>query len=209
LAPGSPLDAFVANAYAGPEALPAGAVVGTSSLRRAAMIKHLRPDLTIRDLRGNVQTRLARLDGGEYDAILLACAGLERLGLAARIRCPLTPEQSLPAIGQGVLAIETRADDATTAAAIAGLDEPQTHIRIAAERAVNRRLEGSCHLPVAAHATHDGVDLRLRAAVGRPDGSCMIRDEIAGPIAAAEALGYRLADRLLAAGADRILADLA
>lgn len=208
LAPASPLDAFVSNTYDSPETMPAGAVVGTSSLRRAAMIKHLRPDLEIRNLRGNVQTRLAKLDAGEYDAILLACAGLERLELAARIRCELTPEQSLPAIGQGVLGIEIRAEDDETAAAIAALDDEYTHVRIDAERAVNSRLEGSCHLPIAAHATHDGVTLRLRACVGRPDGTQMVRDEISGPVDEAAELGHALAERLLAAGADRILADL-
>ena len=208
LAPASPLDAFVSNTYANPEEMPAGAVVGTSSLRRAAMIKHMRPDLEIVSLRGNVQTRLAKLDAGDYDAILLACAGLERLELAARIRCELTPEQSLPAIGQGVLGIEIRADDTDTAEAIGHLDDEYTHVRIDAERAVNARLEGSCHLPIAAHATHDGRSLYLRACVGRPDGSVMVRDEITGPIGEATELGHRLAERLLAAGADKILADL-
>ena len=140
LAPGSPLDAFVSNDHDSVEALPAGARVGTSSLRRAAMLKHLRPDLEIANLRGNVQTRLAKLDAGEYDAILLACAGLERLELAARIRSALTPEQSLPAIGQGVLGIEIRADDEVTASRIAALDDEYTHIRVDAERAVNARL---------------------------------------------------------------------
>ncbi|ROO28005.1 porphobilinogen deaminase [Salinisphaera orenii MK-B5] len=209
LAPGSPLDAFVSNDHDSVEALPAGARVGTSSLRRAAMLKHLRPDLEIANLRGNVQTRLAKLDAGEYDAILLACAGLERLELAARIRSALTPEQSLPAIGQGVLGIEIRADDEVTASRIAALDDEYTHIRVDAERAVNARLEGSCHLPIAAHAEHDGSTLWLRAAVGKPDGSVMVRDEISGPTGEAAGLGQALAERLLAAGADRILADLA
>lgn len=209
LSPGSPLDAFVSNNYDNIDALPDGACVGTSSLRRAAMLKHLRPDLRIESLRGNVQTRLGKLDAGEFDAILLACAGLERLGLADRIRSELTPEQSLPAIGQGVLGIEIRADDDTTAARIAALDEEYTHIRIDAERAVNARLEGSCHLPIAAHAQHDGQTMRLRACVGKPDGTVMVRDEISGPTGEAAELGHRLADRLLAAGADRILADLA
>lgn len=208
LAPGSPLDAFVSNHYAGPEALPEGARLGTSSLRRAAMLKRLRPDLEIANLRGNVQTRLAKLDAGDYDAIVLACAGLERLGLDARIRHRLSPEQSLPAIGQGVLGIEIRADDADTAAAVAALDEPATHIRVDAERAVNARLAGSCHLPIAAYAEHDGERMRLRACVGAPDGSRMVCDEINGPATRAPQLGTALAERLLAAGADRILAAL-
>ena len=156
----------------------------------------------------NVQTRLAKLDRGDFDAIVLACAGLERLELASRIASELTVEQSLPAIGQGVLGIEIRADDDETAAHIAALDDEYTHIRIDAERAVNARLEGSCHLPIAAHATHDGQTLRLRACVGKPDGSVMVRDEISGPTGEAAELGHRLADRLLAAGADKILADL-
>lgn len=208
LAPGSPLDAFVSNDHAHPDALPAWAVVGTSSLRRAAMIKRLRPDVVVRDLRGNVQTRLARLDAGEYHAILLACAGLERLELASRIRYAMPPEQSLPAIGQGVLGIEIRADDSLTAERIAALDDEYTHIRIDAERAVNRRLAGSCHLPIAAHASHDGVTLRLRACVGHPDGSAMVYDELTGGIDEAAGLGHALAERLLRAGADRILAEL-
>ncbi|MES1927047.1 porphobilinogen deaminase [Salinisphaera sp. T31B1] len=208
LAPGSPLDAFVSNDYDTVESLPEGARVGTSSLRRAAMLKHLRPDLSIGSLRGNVQTRLAKLDAGDFDAIVLACAGLERLELAARIKSELTAEQSLPAIGQGVLGIEIRADDDQTAAYIAALDDEYTHIRIDAERAVNARLEGSCHLPIAAYAVHDGQTLRLRACVGKPDGSVMVRDEISGPTGRAAALGHELADRLLAAGADRILATL-
>ncbi len=206
LAPGSPLDAFVSNHYENLEALPEGAVVGTSSLRRAAMIKHLRPDVVIKNLRGNVATRLAKLDAGAFDAIVLACAGLERLELAARIRCELSVEQSLPAIGQGVLGIEIRAGDKATAAAIAALDDEYIHIRITAERAVNARLGGSCHLPIAAHAVHDGRILHLAACVGKPDGTVMIRDTIAGPAGQAAALGYRLADRLLAAGADKVLA---
>lgn len=208
LAAASPHDAFVANDYQSPEQMPAGAVVGTSSLRRAAMIKHLRPDLRIAGLRGNVQTRLRQLDDGHYDAIVLACAGLERLGLADRISCELTPEQSLPAIGQGVVGIEIRADDQETARAIAPLDDPYSHVRIIAERAVNRRLAGSCHLPIAAHARHDGKVMDLQACVGRPDGSQMVADSIQGPVEQAQKLGHTLAERLLAAGADKILADL-
>jgi|SRR5699024_10976328 len=209
LAPGSPSDAFVSNHYDSPEALPQGAHLGTSSLRRAAMLKQLRPDLVIANLRGNVQTRLRKLDEGEYDAILLACAGLERLGLESRIRKPLPPEQCLPAIGQGVLGVEIRTDDERVLACIAQLDDAYTHIRVTAERAVNARLAGSCHLPIAAFAEHDGEQLRLRACVGAPDGSEMVSDEITGSTASAEQLGVTLAERLLAAGADRILADLA
>lgn len=208
LAPGSPFDAFVSNCYDSPDELPEGAVIGTSSLRRAAMLKYWRPDLNIKNLRGNVQTRLARLDNEEYDAILLACAGLERLGMASRIRCALTPEQSLPAIGQGVLGVEIRSNDDETRVLVEKLDDKATHIRVEAERAVNQRLEGSCHLPIAAYAVHDGHDLHLQAAVGRPDGSAMIRDEIKGDVTQAGLLGRTLAEQLLSVGADRILSDL-
>src|SRR5699024_7564988 len=131
-----------------------------------------------------------------------------RLQLGARIRHRLTPEQSLPAIGQGVLGVEIRADDTSTKELIAALDDEYTHVRVTAERAVNARLAGSCHLPIAAFAEHDGESMRLRACVGAPDGSHMVRDEISGLVADAEQLGTTLAERLLAAGADRILAEL-
>src|SRR5699024_7960272 len=147
----------------------------------------------IATLRGNVQTRLRKLDDGEYDAIVLACAGLERLGLESRIRLPLSPEQCLPAIGQGVLGVEIRSDDAQTLACVAPLDDEYSHIRITAERAVNARLAGSCHLPIAAFAQHDGEQLHLRACVGAPDGSAMVGDEITGSTDDAEQLGVKLA----------------
>lgn len=209
LAPASPYDAFVSNRWDSVDDLPEGARLGTSSLRRAAQLKHLRPDLSVLSLRGNVGTRLGKLDAGDYDAIVLACAGLERLGLADRIRREIPPEQCLPAIGQGVLGIEILSDDHATASLIAALDDPATHRRVAAERAVNARLAGSCHLPIAAFAELEGDDgLRLRACVGAPDGSRLVADEMRGPAAEGERMGVELAECLLAAGADRILAAL-
>lgn len=208
LAPASPYDAFVSNRWDSVDALPQGARLGTSSLRRAAQLKYRRPDLEIVSLRGNVGTRLAKLDAGDYDAVVLACAGLERLGLGGRIRQAIPPEQCLPAIGQGVLGVEIRSDDHATAALVAALDDPAAHRRVAAERAVNARLAGSCHLPIAAFAELAGRNMRLRACVGAPDGSRLVADECRGPAAEGERLGTELAGRLLAAGADRILAEL-
>lgn len=208
LAGASPWDAFVCNHWDSLDALPRGARVGSSSLRRAAQLKHYRRDLQVESLRGNVGTRLAKLDAGDFDAIVLACAGLERLGLAERIRAPLAPELCLPAIGQGVMGIETRAGDDAVGKLLAPLNDPHTHLRVTAERAVNARLAGSCHLPIAAYAELEGSSLRLRALVGAPDGSHVVADEIRGDTADAEALGIALAERLLAAGADRILAAL-
>ena len=208
LAGGSPFDAFVSNRFDSPGDLPAGARLGTSSLRRAAQLKHLRPDLEVDSLRGNVGTRLGKLDAGEFDAIVLACAGLERLGLADRIRQQIPPEVCLPAIGQGVMGIELRAGDTAAAEAVAALNDVDTHVRVTAERAVNARLAGSCHLPIAAFAEMNAGQLRLRACVGAPDGSQLVADETTGPADEAAALGTVLAERLLAAGADRILAAL-
>ncbi|MEQ8799030.1 MAG: hydroxymethylbilane synthase [Salinisphaeraceae bacterium] len=208
LAGGSPFDAFVSNRFDSPGDLPAGARLGTSSLRRAAQLKHLRPDLEVDSLRGNVGTRLGKLDAGEFDAIVLACAGLERLGLADRIRQQIPPEVCLPAIGQGVMGIELRAGDTAAAEAVAALNDVDTHVRVTAERAVNARLAGSCHLPIAAFAELNAGQLRLRACVGAPDGGQLVADETTGPAEEAAALGTALAERLLAAGADRILAAL-
>lgn len=204
----SPFDAFVSNDFDGVQALPAGARLGTSSLRRAAQLKHQRPDLEVLNLRGNVGTRLGKLDAGDYDAIVLACAGLRRLGLGERVRAELPPEVCLPAIGQGVMGVEIRADDQRTAELVAGLDDEATHRRVRAERAVNAQLEGSCHLPIAAFAEISGDRMHLRACVGAPDGSAMVADEIRGASTDGAVLGVELANRLLAAGADRILADL-
>ena len=159
-------DAFVSNRYDDIAALPHGAVVGTSSLRRQAQLRALRPDLQLRDLRGNVNTRLAKLDAGEYDAIVLACAGLQRLGFEARIRSRMDAPQWLPAPAQGAIAIECREDDANARALCAALDHVVTRICVEAERAMNRALHGSCHVPVAAFAQLEGEHLQLHGLVG-------------------------------------------
>lgn len=204
----NPTDAFVSNTYAHLENLPAGAVVGTSSLRREVQLRERRPDLVIKSLRGNVQTRLGKLDAGEYDAIILASAGLIRLNLDERIRYRIPAEESLPAGGQGAVGIECRMDDKETLALLAPLNHQPTATRVLAERALNRRLEGGCQVPIGCYAELKGDQLWLRGLVGRPDGTKVLRDEIRGSSDAAEALGIELAERLLAAGADTILAEV-
>ncbi|MBA4501622.1 hydroxymethylbilane synthase [Marinobacterium marinum] len=205
-----PTDAFVSNNFDRFDDLPEGAIVGTSSLRREVQIRERRPDLQVRFLRGNVQTRLRKLDDGEYDAILLATAGLLRLELGDRIREEITPEQSLPAGGQGAVGIECRNDDAELIALIKPLHHVSTASRVLAERAMNRRLEGGCQVPIGCYATLDAArdELWLRGLVGRPDGTLVLRDEIRGPSTDAEAMGITLAERLLEAGADVILKDV-
>ncbi len=200
-----PRDAFVSNRYPALDALPEGAVVGTSSLRRQCQLRAARPDLEIRDLRGNVGTRLGKLDAGEYDAIVLACAGLKRLGLADRITEALSPEESLPAVGQGAVGIECRADDQAILDLLAPLNHPETAQRVAAERAMNHRLEGGCQVPIAGFAVIERGVLLLRALVGTPDGREVIRGDIAGTPDDAELLGRALAEDLLGRGAGRIL----
>lgn len=200
-----PRDAFVSNRFATLDELPATAVVGTSSLRRQCQLRHRRPDLVIKDLRGNVNTRLAKLDAGEYDALILASAGLKRLGFNDRIRSSLAPEISLPAVGQGALGIEARLDDTRIADLIAPLDHADSAVRVRAERAMNRRLQGGCQVPIAGFAELHGDELHLRALVGSVDGREILVDEIRGSRNQAEALGEQLAERLLAAGAGRIL----
>ncbi|HDT5895053.1 TPA: hydroxymethylbilane synthase [Aeromonas hydrophila subsp. hydrophila] len=203
-----PRDAFVSNRFGQIDELPQGAVVGTSSLRRQCQLRAARPDLVIRDLRGNVNTRLAKLDAGEYDAIILAAAGLKRLEMAHRITAFIEPEQSLPANGQGAVGIECRLDDHELHALLAPLEHPETRIRVLTERAMNRALQGGCQVPIGAYALVQGEEVWLRGLVGSPDGSRVIRDEIRGPLADGEALGHTLAQRLLAAGADVILAEV-
>ena len=204
-----PRDAFVSTRHASLATLPQGARLGTASLRRQVQAKRLRPDLHIEVLRGNVGTRLRKLDEGRHDAILLACAGLMRLGLEARIRERLDPETFVPAIGQGIVGIECRADDTRTQALLAPLSDAASTIRLAAERAFNARLGGACQAPIAGHATRlaDGR-LRLVGLVGTPDGLTLLRDELTGSASDAAALGTALADRLLAAGARELLAAL-
>ncbi|UNU89499.1 hydroxymethylbilane synthase [Aeromonas dhakensis] len=203
-----PRDAFVSNCFTAIDELPQGAVVGTSSLRRQCQLRAARPDLVIRDLRGNVNTRLAKLDAGEYDAIILAAAGLKRLEMAHRITAFIEPEQSLPANGQGAVGIECRLDDHELHALLAPLEHPETRIRVLTERAMNRALQGGCQVPIGAYALVEGEEVWLRGLVGSPDGSRVIRDEIRGPLADGEALGHTLAQRLLADGADAILAEV-
>ncbi|MCB1737783.1 MAG: hydroxymethylbilane synthase, partial [Gammaproteobacteria bacterium] len=203
-----PRDAFVSNSIADFDSLPQNARVGTSSLRRQCQLMERRPDLEILTLRGNVNTRLAKLDAGDFDAIILAAAGLKRLGFADRITAEITPEQSLPAIAQGAIGIECRSDDARVNGLLACLDHPDTHTRVRAERAMNERLHGGCQVPIAGYATLDGDQIHLRGLVGRPDGSHVIRGEIHGAARDAVTLGQALADDLLARGAGAILAEL-
>lgn len=203
-----PRDAFVSNRFQAIDELPQGAVVGTSSLRRQCQLRAARPDLAIRDLRGNVNTRLAKLDAGEYDAIILAAAGLKRLEMDHRITAFIEPEQSLPANGQGAVGIECRLDDHELHALLAPLEHSETRARVLTERAMNRALQGGCQVPIGAYALMEGEQIWLRGLVGSPDGTRVIRDEIRGAVSDGEALGEQLAQRLLAAGADVILAEV-
>ncbi len=203
-----PRDAFVSNNYKDFNDLPLGARLGTSSLRRQCQLKEARPDLEILDLRGNVNTRLAKLDAGNYDAIILACAGLKRLGFDDRIRASMSPETSLPAIGQGAIGIECRNDDANTNNLIAVLDDAETHICVDAERAMNARLGGGCQVPIAGFAELKDEQLQLRGLVGRVDGSEILRSAIFGQLSEAVSMGTALAEELLARGADTILEAL-
>jgi len=198
-------DAFVSNDHDDLDALPQGARVGTSSLRRQAQLRARRPDLRLADLRGNVNTRLARLDAGDYDAIVLACAGLQRLGFGDRIRARLDAPDWLPAPAQGAIAIECREDDAGTRALCAALDDAPTRTCVEAERAMNRALHGSCHVPVAALARLEGSRLVLQGLVGSADDGVAVRAERAGDAARAEAIGIDVAKQLLDAGAAAFL----
>ncbi len=198
-----PRDAFVSNTYDSLDALPPGSVVGTSSLRRQAQLLARRPDLKIHFLRGNVNTRLAKLDAGEYDAIILAAAGLIRLGFEARIRASISVDDSLPAGGQGAVGIECRSADAEIHALLAPLHHAETAARVTAERALNKRLNGGCQVPIACYALREGEQLWLRGLVGQPDGGLLLRAEGRG--SDAEALGVQVAEQLLAQGAEAIL----
>jgi len=203
-----PRDAFVSNRYTSVDDLPEGACVGTSSLRRQCQLRAGRPDLQLLDLRGNVGTRLGKLDDGEYDAIILACAGLKRLGLSVRISRGLMPEEMLPAIAQGVIGIECRVDDERVNSLIEPLNHVETRLRTEAERAMNAALAGGCQAPVAGYSViNDGV-IELRGLVGRPDGSHVIRGDGRGAPEHAAALGKQLAEDLLARGARSILDEL-
>lgn len=203
-----PRDAFVSNTYRTLDALPEGARLGTSSLRRQAQIAAKRPDLQIISLRGNVNTRLQKLDNGDYDAIILAAAGLKRLGMEERIKECLDPSVSLPAIGQGAVGIECRNDDARVNNLIAPLNDGKTQLRVRAERAMNQRLNGGCQVPIAGYAEFDHGLILLRGLVGSVDGKTLIQGEIAGPPENIEEMGTVLAEDLLSRGADKILQEL-
>lgn len=204
-----PRDAFVSNRYPNIAALPQGAVVGTSSLRRESQLRAMRGDLVIEPLRGNVPTRLRKLDEGRYDAILLAAAGLKRLGLADRITALIPTAVSLPAAGQGAIGIECRQARKDLLRLLSPLDHADTAAAVRAERAVARTLAGSCNVPLAAYAEITAGEMRLRGYVGSPDGSRIARAMLEGPVAEAEELGVALAARLRDAGASDILAELA
>ncbi|MEY4516851.1 MAG: hypothetical protein RL180_1197 [Pseudomonadota bacterium] len=203
-----PTDAFVSNQYATLADLPQGARLGTSSLRRRSQLQFLRPDLNIIDLRGNVGTRLGKLDAGEYDAIILASAGLMRLNLHSRINERLDTTLSLPAVGQGALGLECRAGDTPVLNLIAPLAHADTDACVRAERAFNQRLMGGCQVPIAGYATLTTGQLRLQGRVGSVDGRELLCEELTGPTHEGERMGVLLAERLLAAGADRLLALL-
>jgi len=198
-------DAFVSNAFDRVDQLPQRARVGTSSLRRQAQLRALRPDLTVLDLRGNVGTRLAKLDAGDYDAIILACAGLDRLGEARRIRSRPEPPKWLPAAAQGAIAIEVRAGDERVASLINPLDDPDTAVCVTAERALTRHLQGSCQVPIAAYCIDIESGLHLTGLVGDAANGRLLRAEGSGAAEAPDALGREVAELLLARGAGELL----
>ncbi|MCH8618937.1 hydroxymethylbilane synthase [Undibacterium sp. TS12] len=201
-----PRDAFVSNDYASLDDLPAGAVVGTSSLRRQALISARYPHLVIRPLRGNLDTRLRKLDNGEYAAIILAAAGLKRLGLPERIRACLEPGQSLPAAGQGAMAIEIPDNRPELLSLLAPLNHRDTALAVTAERTVSKAFGGSCQIPLAAFATVNQGQMQIQAMVATPDGSRIARAEVSGDASQPQALGAQLAAALSAQDAEAILA---
>ncbi len=203
-----PRDAFVSNKYRTLNELPQGAVVGTSSLRRQCQLKQLRPDLDIRSLRGNVGTRLSKLDQGDYDAVILASAGLIRLGLSERIASFIEPEISLPAAGQGAVGIECRVDDQDVHQLLAPLADATTTACVLAERAMNNRLQGGCQVPIGGYAVLRNNEIHLRALVGALDGSAIIRAEGKSAVKNGEELGVQIAEQLLRQGADKILQSI-
>jgi len=203
-----PTDAFVSKRYSTLQDLPANARIGTSSLRRQCQIKELYPDAEILSLRGNVNTRLSKLDAGEYDAVILASAGLKRLGMAERITQSLSSEVSLPASGQGAIGIECRSGDTEINEMLAALHDSETGLCVTAERAMNACLNGGCQVPIAGYATVQDDQLFMRGLVGSPDGSVIYRAERTGGLNSAEAIGKMVAEDLLAQGADKILQAL-
>lgn len=204
-----PRDAFVSNDHDSLEALPAGSIVGTSSLRRQSQLQARFPDLKIESLRGNLQTRLRKLDEGQYAAIILAAAGLKRLGLASRIREYIDPANSIPAVGQGALGIEINADRQDLVAVLAPLNHAETAACVEAERGMSRALAGSCQVPLGAYAQQHGDELHMTGFVASIDGKELLRETLHGAITQPEALGQALAAKLVARGADRLLAALA
>jgi hydroxymethylbilane synthase len=200
-----PRDAFVSNTYASLDELPEGSIVGTSSLRRQAQLLTRRPDLEIRFLRGNVNTRLAKLDAGEYDAIILASAGLIRLGFEDRITSAISVDDSLPAGGQGAVGIECRSADSEIHALLAPLHHQDTATRVTAERSLNKHLNGGCQVPIACYAVLEGEQIWLRGLVGDPSGGLLLNAEARAPRDQAEALGVQVAEDLLSQGANEIL----
>lgn len=203
-----PRDAFVSNNFARLEDLPHGSIVGTSSLRRQSQIQARFPHLKIESLRGNVQTRLRKLDEGQYAAIILAAAGLIRLELGNRIRGFIAPQDSIPAVGQGALGIEIRADRTDLLATLAPLNHPETETCVQAERAFSRALAGSCTVPLGAYATMQGSEIYMTGFVASVDGTQMLREKVSGPAEQAESVGKSLAAKLVERGADKILAAL-
>lgn len=200
-----PRDAFVSNRFSTLDDLPSGARVGTASLRRQCQLRARYPAIQVENMRGNVTTRLAKLDAGEFDAIVLAVAGLKRLEQSHRVRAALDPNVSLPAVGQGAICIECRAEDSETLALIQKLDHAATRICVLAERALNAGLDGGCQVPIGGYAELNGDQLRLRGLVGDPDGSRLLYNEIRGSADEAVDLGAQLARTLLLSGADTIL----
>jgi hydroxymethylbilane synthase len=201
-------DAFVSNNFNSLEDLPQGSIVGTSSLRRQSQLQHRFPHLKIESLRGNLQTRLRKLDENQYSAIILAAAGLIRLGLAGRIKNTISPQDSIPAVGQGALGIEIRADRTDMLGILAPLNHVDTQLCVEAERAFSRALAGSCTVPLGAYALCDGGHINMTGFVASVDGKQMLRETVSGSISNADAVGRALADKLIARGANKILAAL-
>jgi hydroxymethylbilane synthase len=204
----NPCDAFVSNTYQTLDELPEGAVIGTCSLRRQTQLLTRYPHLKTADLRGNINTRLGKLDNGDYDAIILAAAGLLRMGFEERITSVLTPEQSLPSVGQGALGIECRTGDERVEQLLAPLLDQDTSLRVRTERAMNTRLNGGCQVPIAGYAELEGDTIRMRGLIGYPDGSALYRSEQRGPVSDPEALGVAVAEDLLAQGGGKVLSAL-
>ncbi len=203
-----PCDAFVSNNFSSIQSLPENSVVGTCSLRRRSQLLSKRPDLKIKDLRGNVNSRLEKLDNGDYDAIILACAGLIRLDMEKRIKQRISSSWILPAVGQGAVGLEAREGDEEVLKLISVLQHDDTTDRIIAERALNKKLEGGCQVPIASYAMLDGDTLHLQALVGEPDGSKVVLGDISGHRSEGEQLGEKLAEDLLSRGAKEILEKL-